>query len=142
LISKRLGSSDNLFTKNLPIEKMLWGPGNVKYSPDLFTRTSMTDIKVGKAFEAPTWKSVRFTGKVRGCADSSGVTCEIRLYNSQKRIQLIYSMKKLQVFDPEVAYVAFPFASKESQISFEVQGGTVVPAKGQLPGSASDWDGV
>ncbi len=122
--------------------KMLWGPGNVKYSPGLFTRTSMTNIKVGKVFEGPIWTSVNITGQVDGCADSNGVRCEIRLYNFEKKIQLVYSMDKLQVFEPEAAYVAFPFAPKESQISFEVQGGSVVPGKDQLPGSASDWDGV
>ena len=108
----------------------------------LYTRTTMNDIKIGNVINGPVWTSLDITGQVPGCADSSGITCEIRLYKTEKRIELVYSMKKLQVFTPEGAYVAFPFAMKGGQISFEVQGGTVVPGKDQLPGSASDWDGV
>lgn len=122
--------------------KMLWGPNNVKYSPSLFKRTNMMNLKIGKVIQGPIWTSIKVTGQISGCADSSGVICEIRLYNSEKRIQLVYSMKKLQVFEPEAAYVAFPFAPKESRLAFEVQGGTVGPGIDQLPGTASDWDGV
>ncbi len=107
-----------------------------------YTRTTMKDVKIGNVTDGPIWTSVDITGQVPGCADSSGVTCEVRLYKTEKRIELAYSMKKLQVFTPEGAYIAFPFGMKDGQISFEVQGGTVVPGKNQLPGSASDWDGV
>ncbi len=107
-----------------------------------YTRTTMKDIKIGNVVDGPVWTSLDIAGQVPGCADSTGITCEIRLYKTEKRIELVYSMKKLQVFTPEGAYVAFPFAMKDGQISFEVQGGTVVPGKDQLPGSASDWDGV
>lgn len=115
---------------------------SVPYNRDLFTRTSMTDVHVGNVTEGPIWTSVDITGQVKGCATDQGVTCEVRLYKYEKRIQLVYSMTKLQVFKPEAAYVAFPFESPESHIAFEVQGGTVVPGKDQLPGTASDWDGV
>ncbi len=115
---------------------------SIPYNRDLFTRTSMTNVHVGKVVDGPIWTGVDITGQVKGCASGQGVSCEVRLYRYEKRIQLVYSMIKLQVFKPEAAYVAFPFRSPESHIAFEVQGGTVVPGKGQLPGTASDWDGV
>ncbi len=121
---------------------LLDGPGATKYSPDLFTRTSMTDVRVSKVTDGPIWKSIDITGQVKGCSNSDGVTCEIRLYNDEKRIQLVFSMTKKQVFKPEAAYVAFPFSYPNGHITFQVQGGTVVPGKRQLPGTASDWDCV
>ncbi len=107
-----------------------------------YSRTTMSDIKIGKVVDGPLWTSVDITGQVPACADNSGITCEIRLYKTEKRIELAYSMKKLPVTSPEGVYVSFPFDMKGGQISFEVEGGTVVPGKDQLPGSASDWDGV
>ncbi len=115
---------------------------SVPYDPSIFSRTSMTDVHVGNVVDGPLWTSVDITGHVKGCATDGGVTCQVRLYKDQKKIQLIFSMIKRQVFKPEAVYVAFPFESPNSHIAFEVQGGTVIPGKGQLPGTASDWDGV
>lgn len=115
---------------------------DIPYSPDLFTRTSLKDVKFSKVTESPIWRSITINGKTDGCTDSNGVSCEIRLYKNEKKIQFAYSMIKKQVYEPEAAYVAFPFNSDESQVFFEAQGGTVRPGKDQLPGSASDWSGV
>lgn len=128
--------------ERLENRQLLDGPHTIPYNKKLFTRTSMTDVKIGNVIDGPIWKSVTVTGHVNECADSQGVKYEIRLYKPKKMIQLVYSMKKLQVFKPEAAYVAFPFESPKSRIAFEVQGGTVIPGKSQLKGSASDWDGV
>ncbi len=115
---------------------------SVPYDPNMFTRTSLTKVRLGKVIRGQIWTSVDITGQVRGCATGDGVTCQVRLYKDQKKIQLVFSMVKQQVFKPEAVYVAFPFKLSDSHIAFEVQGGTVVPGKGQLPGTASDWDGV
>ncbi len=108
----------------------------------MFTRTRLTKVRLGKVIRGQIWTRVDITGQVRGCATGDGVTCQVRLYKDQKKIQLVFSMVKQQVFKPEAVYVAFPFKLSDSHIAFEVQGGTVVPGKGQLPGTASDWDGV
>lgn len=113
-----------------------------RHDVNRYTRKTMKDIKIGNIVDGPIWTSVDVTGQVPGCADSSGITCEIRLYKMEKRIELVYSMKKLEVFEPEGVYVSFPFVMNDGQLSFEVQGGTVVPGRDQLPGTASDWNGV
>ncbi len=65
-------------------------------------------------------------GQLPICSDDRGVNIEIRLYNVEKRIELLYDMHKLPVTDPEAVYVAFPFGFDEkSSIEFEVQGGIV-----------------
>ena len=109
---------------------------------DEVTRTTWKNITVSAISEGPVWKSIRIKGEVEGCADKDGITCEIRLFNSSKKIEFLYSMKKLPVTDPEGAYISFPFKLDKGHLVFEVAGGTVIPGKDQIEGSASDWDGI
>ena len=101
-------------------------------------RSVPQDISVSPEItEGPVWKSIILHGSVPGCADKDGITCEIRLYKTEKKIELCYSMKKLAVTDPEGGYVAFPFKLDNGHLVFEVQGGQVRPGKDQLAGSAN-----
>ena len=69
-----------------------------------------------------------------------GVTCEIRLFNTTKRIDLVFKARKLPVNDPEAVYVAFPFSLKDGTLVFEAQGGLVRPGENQIPGTTTDWN--
>ncbi len=109
---------------------------------DEFTRKTWSNLKVGAIHPGPVWQSIILSGQMEGCADPSGIRCEIRLYNLEKKVELCYSMKKLAVTDPEGVYVAFPFKLEKSHHVAEVAGGTMVPGKEQLEGSASDWTGI
>jgi alpha-mannosidase len=86
------------------------------------------------------WESIRFSGKLPVCADEQGVTIEIRLYRHSKKIEMVYSMVKLPVIQPESLYVAFPFALAGARIVFEAQGGMVEPGVDQIPGTSTDWN--
>ncbi len=112
------------------------------YKLDDFRRTPLGEIKAGRIEDGPVWTSVTFYGQMPGCAEKDGISCEIRLYRNEKRIELHYAMKKLPVTDPEGVYVAFPFRLDGGHIAFEAQGGVVVPGKDQLEGSSSDWNGI
>jgi alpha-mannosidase len=108
-----------------------------------FTRTSLTDITISDIVDGPVWSSVKINGKIKECCDKEGVTCEVRLYRQGDcKIELLYSMKKLAVSDPEAVYVAFPFAKDQGVLHCEMQGGTMIPGRDQIPGSASDWQGI
>ncbi len=110
---------------------------------DEATRTVLRDIHVsGNIIDGPVWQSISLYGSVPECAEKDGISCEIRLYKTEKKIEFLYSMKKLPVTDPEGGYVAFPFHLENGHLIFEVQGGTVRPGKDQLEGSASDWNGI
>jgi hypothetical protein len=109
---------------------------------DDFTRTVWKDITVSDITEGPVWNSITLRGQMTGCADKDGITCEIRLFNTEKKIELLYSMKKLAVTDPEGVYVAFPFQLPEAKIRYEAQGGIVIAGKEQLAGSSTDWQGI
>ena len=109
---------------------------------DNYTRNAWQELTVTGITEGPVWKSLFINGKSPVCADKDGITCEVRLYNTEKKIELLFSMKKLPVTDPEGVYIAFPFNLPGGHLAFEVQGGTVIPGKDQLEGSASDWVGI
>jgi hypothetical protein len=109
---------------------------------DEFTRTSWNHLRVGPLRKGQVWQSVIISGQIKGCADSSGVHCEIRLYHHEKKVEFCYSMKKLAVTDPEGVYVAFPFKVDHGQHVVEVAGGTMVPGKDQIEGSSADWTGI
>ena len=109
---------------------------------DEYTRTTWKNIKVGKITEGPIWTSILLNGTVAGCNDASGINCELRLFKTEKRLEMLYSMKKLAVTDPEGVYIAFPFNLSKSHLVWEANGGEVVPGKDQVPGSASDYDGI
>ncbi|MEN8194792.1 MAG: glycoside hydrolase family 38 C-terminal domain-containing protein, partial [Bacteroidota bacterium] len=105
--------------------------------------TTLSNIEVSKIEDGDIWKSIKIHGRMPICADNRGVNIEIRLYNKDKRIELLYDMHKLQVTDPEAVYVAFPFKMKgKNQLAFEAQGGTVYPGVNQLEGTSSDWNWI
>ena len=107
-----------------------------------FRRTSWTNITVQPGVQGPVWKSVVLAGGLEGCAEKNGARLELRLYETEKRIEFLWSVRKLPVAQAEAVYVAFPFAPRDGQIAYEAQGGIVRPGLDQLPGSSSDWQTV
>ncbi|MBE0646999.1 MAG: hypothetical protein IH596_04360 [Bacteroidales bacterium] len=111
------------------------------YKLEEYTRTPWGNITVGPLQEGPVWSSLTLKGNAPGTAEGD-ISCEIRLYKQEKKIELAFAMKKLAVTDPEAVYVAFPFQLPGSHFVVEVAGGTMVPGKDQLEGSSSDWVGI
>jgi len=154
------GTIESLYDKKLGKElvdaKSAYQPGQFIYERlgknrhqlevlklDEATRTVLQDVHVSPDIvDGPVWQSITLHGSMPECAEKDGITCEIRLYKTEKKIGLCYSMKKLSLTDPEGGYVAFPFQLDNGHLVFEVQGGTVRPGKDQLEGSASDWNGI
>jgi alpha-mannosidase len=67
------------------------------------------------------------------------VRAEIRLYDTEKRVELHFALRKLPIPTPESVYVALPFQAPDSRMLYEAQGGLVTPGVDQIPGSSSDW---
>ncbi len=109
---------------------------------DEVTRTSWKNLSVSGVHPGPVYESIVIHGHMDGCTDPDGIRCEIRLYNRIKKLEFCYSIKKFAVTDPEGVYVSFPFSLKNSHYVVEVAGGTMIPGKEQLEGSASDWTGI
>ena len=147
---------NSLFDKNLQIElsdtTCKWKIGQFIYEQlsnrqqieqfklEKAERSSLENVEIKSFIDGPIWKSLYIYGESPTCADSHGVNVEIRLYKKEKKIEFIYDMYKLPVFEPEAVYVAFPFKLSDSKLLFEGQGGIIEPGKDQLPGTSSDWN--
>lgn len=140
------GTGSNLVDPAAP-----WGFGQLLYEtltekrdfvPERFRRTAWTGIGVQPGVQGPVWKSIVLTGQLPGCAGKNGARVEIRLYESEKRVEFHWQIRKVPVVQAEAVYVIFPFAPRDGQIAYEAQGGLMRPGLDQIPGSASDWQTV
>jgi hypothetical protein len=104
-----------------------------------FTREKLTNIKIEKIVRGPLWTSVQSSGFTETAADTKKMQWEIRLYNKEKLIELLYSLVKKGITDPEAIYIAFPFNLPNADILYEIHGGEVIPGKDQLEGTSADW---
>ncbi|HPI72247.1 MAG TPA: glycoside hydrolase family 38 C-terminal domain-containing protein [bacterium] len=104
-----------------------------------FTRTPVKNVRRLERISGPIWQSLRFAGDLAGC---NGVQWEYRLFETTKRIDLHFTLRKQPVPDPEAIYVAFPFQLDGGIFTYEAQGGFVTPGENQVPRSASDWQTV
>ena len=86
------------------------------------------------------WNSIRFYGESETSDKSKRLFMfEIRLYNTEKRLDLACSIIKKSIIDPESFYIAFPFNMKDGKHFTEVQGGVIETGKDQIKGSSNDW---
>lgn len=106
---------------------------------DDYSRRSLDHVVLEGAADGPIWTSLQFRGEMPGCEGPGGVRCEIRLFHPEKRLDLVYTIQKRRVYDPEAIYVAFPFAMPNGRVIYETLGGIVAPATDIIPGTSSDW---
>ncbi|HRY34249.1 MAG TPA: glycoside hydrolase family 38 C-terminal domain-containing protein [Bacteroidales bacterium] len=109
---------------------------------DHFRRDLPDSIWYESYEDNPLWESVRFRANTAAAIHEGGMSLEIRLFKTEKRIDLVYDIDKKSVTEPEGIYVAFPFALDGGQWAFDVQGGEVRPGTDQVPGSSNDWNTV
>jgi len=123
------------------LERLTGSNRDTTYVPLRKQLHSLEEVQVSEVIPGELWNSVRITGSLEKCSDESGVQIEMRLYHHEKKIELLYATRKLNVSTPEGLYVAFPFTMTPSgELSYEVQGGTVHPGFNQLEGTSSDWN--
>ncbi|MBI5865856.1 MAG: hypothetical protein HZB38_15400, partial [Planctomycetes bacterium] len=106
---------------------------------DNYSRRSISDVVIDGVVEGPIWTSLSLHGEMPGCQGPGGVRCELRLFHPTKRLDLLYTIQKRRVFEPEGIYVAFPFAPADGRITYETLGGIVDPTTDTIPKTSSDW---
>jgi hypothetical protein len=67
------------------------------------------------------------------------IETEIRLFDKVKRMELVNTIEKEVVQAPEGVYIAFPFASRQPVVRYEIQNAWVDPMHDQLPGANKEW---
>ena len=67
------------------------------------------------------------------------IDVEVRLFNGEKKIEIVNRLQKDPVNDKEAIYFAFPFAAPRPEFEYEGQNGTVNPARDELAGGCREW---
>lgn len=70
------------------------------------------------------------------------ITTEVRLFNHEKKIELVEDVDKKYVTTKEGVYFAFPFAMDHPEFQYEIQNGVVNPARNMYPGAGHEWFSV
>jgi len=70
------------------------------------------------------------------------ITSEIRLFENEKKIELIEDISKKEALTKEAVYFAIPFAMSHPQFQYEIQNGVVDPSRDMYPGAGHEWFSV
>ncbi len=104
-----------------------------------FKRSPLDTIWFDSVTEGPVFNSIKFFGESETSINPKGYSFEIRLYNTEKRVEIVCSIIKKSITDPESFYIAFPFNLKDGKHFTEIQGGIIETGKDQIKGSSNDW---
>jgi len=107
-----------------------------------FERSSLDTLWFDSFTQGPVFNNIRFYGESETSISPKGYSFEIRLYNTEKQIEIVCSITKKSIIDPESFYIAFPFNLKDGKHFTEVQGGIIETGKDQIKGSSNDWYSV
>jgi alpha-mannosidase len=106
---------------------------------DDFRRIPLDTVWFDTKKTGPVFNSIKFYGESETAIAPRGFSIEIRLFNNEKRIEVVCSIIKKSITDPESFYIAFPFNIESGKHFTEVQGGVIETGKDQITGSANDW---
>lgn len=74
--------------------------------------------------------------------NTPSIRTTVRLFNDEKKIELIEDFDKKPELRKEAVYFAFPFAVNRPHFQYEIQNGVVDPARDMYPGAGHEWFSV
>ena len=74
--------------------------------------------------------------------NTPAITSEVRLFDHEKKIELVENVEKKEVNTKEAVYFAFPFAMDHPRFQYEIQTGVVDPSRDMYPGAGLEWFSV
>ena len=104
-----------------------------------FKRIPIDTVWFDSFTKGPVFNSIKFYGESATSINPKGYSFEIRLFNTAKRVEIVCSIIKKSITDPESFYIAFPFDISNGKHFTEVQGGIIETGKDQIKGSSNDW---
>lgn len=139
-LNKEIVDSNNKWKFGQFINEKLGNRGQMEaYTLTDYTRNSPNSIKVEKGVDCELWQSIIIKGESESTFSPNGIKAEIRLHKNSKLIEMVYTINKKPIQDPEGIYISMPFKMDDFKLEYEVPGGVVQPGKNQLPGSSSEW---
>jgi hypothetical protein len=106
---------------------------------DDFKRSPLDTVWFDSMTKGEIWNSIKFYGESVTSEKPKGFMFEIRLFNTEKRLDLACSIIKKSIVAPESFYIAFPFNIVNGKHFTEIQGGVIETGKDQIKGSSNDW---
>ena len=82
---------------------------------DDFKRSPLDTVWFDSMTRGEIWNSIRFYGESSTAVKPRGFMLEIRLFNTDKRLDLACSIVKKSIVSPESFYIAFPFMIKDGK---------------------------
>jgi alpha-mannosidase len=74
--------------------------------------------------------------------NTPSIAAEIRLSDTEKKIDFVEDVDKKSVLNREAVYFAFPFAMDQPEFHYEIQNGVVDPVNDMYPGAGHEWFSV
>ena len=106
-----------------------------------FTRP-IDKIRLESITRGPIWDSYLFVGEALTGREADNFKADFRVYNVEKKIEIVYSLRKRSVLEPEAVYIAFPFEVADGKLFIDVPGGNIEAGVDQIPNSSRDWNTV
>lgn len=110
-----------------------------KYTAPQFLRRRPERIRFERYEKGPIWDTYRFRGETVAGREPNNLMVDYRVYNVEKKIEVVYRLRKKAVTDPEAIYIAFPYEVEAGKIHLDVPGGNIEAGVDQIPGSSNDW---
>lgn len=110
-----------------------------RYTAPQFLRRAPEKMNFEKYEKGEIWDTYRFRGETVAGREPNNLMVEYRIYNVEKKIEVVYRLRKRAVTDPEAVYISFPFQVDDGKIHLDVPGGTIEAGVDQIPGSSNDW---
>lgn len=110
-----------------------------QYRAPQFLRRRPEKIRFECYEKGAVWDTYRFRGETVAGRDANNLMVEYRIYNVEKKIEIVYRLRKKAVTDPEAVYIAFPYQVENGKIHLDVPGGNIEAGVDQIKGSSNDW---
>lgn len=110
-----------------------------QYKAPQFLRRRPERIRFERYEKGEIWDTYRFKGETVAGQGTDNLTVEYRIYNTEKKIEVVYRLRKKAVTDPEAVYISFPYQVNDGKIWLDVPGGNIRAGIDQIPGSSNDW---
>lgn len=110
-----------------------------QYRKPQFIRRPPEKIRFEQYEKGAIWDTYRFRGETVAGREPNNLMVEYRVFNVSKKIEIVYSLRKKAITDPEAVYISFPFEVTNGKIYTDVPGGTIEAGVDQIPGSSNDW---
>lgn len=110
-----------------------------RYTYPRFTRRHPEKMRFEAYEEGAIWDTYRFKGETAAGIGHDNLTVEYHIYKVEKKIEVVYSLRKKTETEPEAVYVSFPYQIEGGRIFLDVPGGNIEAGVDQIPGSSNDW---